>query len=130
MTVPLDATLIDIGNAHVFIRAADVGLKGTETAAETDADMELRARLDDASTAEIRQFLQRLLSEHDDLEVVAALTPRFDVERLGARRSEDRVKLPTGHAWHHQIAQNEVERFVPSEQALERRVEILTRWRQ
>lgn len=42
----IDVSLIDIGNAHVFIRAADVGLKGTETAAEIDADTGLRAKLE------------------------------------------------------------------------------------
>jgi len=43
---PLDVSLVDIGNAHVFIRAADIGLKGTETAARIDADTELRAKLE------------------------------------------------------------------------------------
>jgi 2-methylaconitate cis-trans-isomerase PrpF len=33
----IDASLVDIGNAHVFVRASDVGLNGTETAAEIDA---------------------------------------------------------------------------------------------
>ena len=34
----IDASMIDIGNPHVFIRAKDLGLKGTETADEIDAD--------------------------------------------------------------------------------------------
>lgn len=38
---PIEASLLDIGNAHVFIRARDIGLKGTETAAEIDRDREL-----------------------------------------------------------------------------------------
>lgn len=42
----LEVSLIDIGNAHVFLRARDVGLTGTETAAEIDAQPELRALLE------------------------------------------------------------------------------------
>ena len=42
----IEASLLDIGNAHVFIRARDVGLRGTETAAEIDADAGLRGRLE------------------------------------------------------------------------------------
>ncbi len=43
---PIDASLVDIGNAHVFIRAADVGLVGNETAAEIDSKKDLRALLE------------------------------------------------------------------------------------
>lgn len=43
---PIEASLVDIGNAHVFIRASDVGLTGTETAARIDADGQLRGLLE------------------------------------------------------------------------------------
>ena len=43
---PVDVSLVDIGNAHVFVRARDVGIAGTETAAEIDAQSDLRERLE------------------------------------------------------------------------------------
>jgi 2-methylaconitate cis-trans-isomerase PrpF len=42
----IEATLADIGNAHVFIRARDLGLTGVETAAEIDANGSLRELLE------------------------------------------------------------------------------------
>lgn len=42
----IEASLLDIGNAHVFIRARDVGLRGTETAAEIDANGDLHNLLE------------------------------------------------------------------------------------
>jgi len=42
----IEVSYVDIGNAHVFVRARDLGLKGTETAAEIDANAPLRATLE------------------------------------------------------------------------------------
>lgn len=42
----IDASLVDIGNPHVFIRASDIGLKGTETVDEIDADKTLTELLE------------------------------------------------------------------------------------
>lgn len=42
----IDTSLVDIGNAHVFVRARDLDLVGTETAAEIDRNTELRALLE------------------------------------------------------------------------------------
>ena len=37
----IDVSMVDIGNAHAFVRAADLGRSGTETASSIDADAEL-----------------------------------------------------------------------------------------
>jgi 2-methylaconitate cis-trans-isomerase PrpF len=42
----IDVSFVDIGNAHVFVRARDLGMTGTETAAEIDANAGLRTTLE------------------------------------------------------------------------------------
>ena len=42
----IEVSLVDIGNAHVFLRASDLGLTGTETASMIDADTDLTNKLE------------------------------------------------------------------------------------
>jgi len=57
----IDVSLVDIGNAHVFVRACDVGLVGTETAAEIDSRADLRDRLERIRAA--GAFRMRMISD-------------------------------------------------------------------
>ena len=43
----VEISLIDIANPHVYVRARDFGLNGTETAAELDANTELLERVEE-----------------------------------------------------------------------------------
>lgn len=43
---PIDMTIVDAGNPCVFVRAADMGIQGTETPAQIDADKDLNDRIE------------------------------------------------------------------------------------
>lgn len=43
---PIDVTVVDAGTPCVFVRAADMGIRGTETPAQIDADQELNDRIE------------------------------------------------------------------------------------
>lgn len=42
----IDVSIVDAGTPCIFVRAADMGLKGTETPAQIDADRELNERIE------------------------------------------------------------------------------------
>ncbi len=42
----LDVSIVDAGNPCVFVRATDLGLQGTETAAQIDANVQLNERIE------------------------------------------------------------------------------------
>lgn len=43
----IDVSLVDIANPHVYVRASDFGLAGTETAAQIDSNVELLERIEE-----------------------------------------------------------------------------------
>ncbi len=43
---PIDVTIVDAGTPCVFVRAADMGIEGTETPAQIDANRELNDRIE------------------------------------------------------------------------------------
>lgn len=66
----IDASMVDIGNAHVFVRAADLGRTGRETAADIDADAELSATLE-----RIRAHAGVVMGMIDDPDTAATTSP-------------------------------------------------------
>ena len=66
----LEVSMVDIGNAHVFVRAADLGMTGMETAAEIDANTELCAKLE-----KIRAYAGVAMGMIDDPERAAETSP-------------------------------------------------------
>lgn len=66
----IDVSLVDIGNAHVFVRAADLGMKGTETAAEIDANDGLQDTLE-----RIRGRAGVVMGMFDDADTARATSP-------------------------------------------------------
>jgi methylitaconate Delta-isomerase len=69
----IEASLVDIGNAHVFIRARDVGLIGTETAAEIDAKSDLRDLLERIRGA--AAFRMKMIKDPSRSKIESPATP-------------------------------------------------------
>jgi len=66
----IETSMVDIGNAHVFVRASDLGLTGAETAAEIDANTELCHTLE-----RIRAEAGVVMGMIDDPETAAETSP-------------------------------------------------------
>lgn len=96
----IDASLVDIGNAHVFVRARDVGLKGTETAAEIDARTDLSCVLEGiraAAALEMRMIsdVRRSREESPATPLLGIVSPpadyRNDIARATVRAEHSDV---------------------------------------
>ena len=66
----IDVSMVDIGNAHAFVRAADLGRSGTETASVIDADAELCCILE-----QIRAHAGVAMGMIDDPDRAAEISP-------------------------------------------------------
>jgi 2-methylaconitate cis-trans-isomerase PrpF len=93
----IDASLVDIGNAHVFVRASDMGLNGTETAAEIDARSDLRQALECIRAAAARAMgmitdVKRSREESPATPLLAVVAPpadyRNDIARATVRAAD------------------------------------------
>lgn len=93
-------SLVDIGNAHVFVRASDLDLKGTETASEIDADTALRDRLEAIRGAAAHRMgmiehpaASRRQSPATPIIGVISPPSAYDIELTGGRVSEEEVDV-------------------------------------
>ena len=88
----IEASMVDIGNAHVFVRAEALGMTGAETAAAIDADKDLVELLE-----RIRAYAGVAMGMIDDPEsaaesspatpFVAVIAPSQDYENVLGRRT-------------------------------------------
>lgn len=97
---PIDVSLVDIGNAHVFIRARDIGLTGTETPSQIDADKDLRDKLETirgAAAARMGMIKDAARSREDSpaTPILGIVSPpaSYKNEIDGADVGEDEVDL-------------------------------------
>lgn len=70
----VEVSIVDATTVFVFVRAADIGMRGTESASEIDADTTLLSRLE-----EVRSYAARtigLVGEDEDARVVSPSIPR------------------------------------------------------
>src|SRR5438067_13037720 len=87
----IDASLVDATNPVVFVRAKDLGLAGTETPQEIDADRALSARLEAIRVEAARRMG---IPGSSAVPKVAVVTPPVDFTALdGARYRLDQVDL-------------------------------------